>query len=295
MNNIIEGHGAFCFPFITIHESTKELSKPPISNAHEFRRKIKVNYELPSFKILVSDDGFFGVLSINKEAAKKILNIIFATLLVDKKMGAEQISDDDLIPFRWEENTDEISFDQLLPTQRNHIALERDSDETFHRLKFFVRNLINEEEVKPLLKVSYEFSKNSELSDDLILLAEGWSLYSAKSFNAAYLYSWMLIEAFLDRLWRSYITTIDRTSDERENLKSHRNWSVYHHIEVFSFIDKMNSKTRKLLTHLRRKRNEIIHDRHEATNGDVLNCLETAYRIIRNQLSGRDWFHEVPN
>jgi len=292
MTDVLEGHGVFCYPHITVHNTSIEL--PYQAPTKEIRRKIKLNYELPSLQILVTDDGFFGVLS-DESSTRKFLEIVFATMLIYKNIPAEQFSVHDMIQFKWEKGSDEIEIPQFLPTPRNHIAFERDVKETFFRLKKFKRTLVTEQDLRSILNTSYEYSKNYELSNELILLAQGWSLFSNDSLNATFLYGWMLIETLLDKMWRHYIATLQRTSDEKDDLKSHRNWSAYQQIEAMSFIGKMNDKTRKLLTYLRKKRNAIIHDMYQVTREESQNCLETAFRIIRNQLESRDPFYSVPD
>lgn len=293
MTEPVNGLGAFVFPFITVADSDTTLKELPPTKNQNWVRKIALNYEVPSFRVLVTDDGFIGIASEDTETVRKYLNLVCARLLIDLIVRARIIIERDLCKFSWKSEDDVIEITQMKPTPRNHIAFERDLASTAHKLNLFERKLVTPTDMKELLMTAYSYNENPELANDLILIEEGWTLLYNESPRASFLYSWMLIEGFIEKIWDQYIDTLDRSSKDKDELKSSRNWTAYHHIEILSLIGKMNKEARDLITTLRKKRNNIIHEKEKVSNEVASICLATALRIILNPLEGKDPFWSI--
>ena len=284
MTEIFEGFGAFCYPTITVCDSTAELSKSPDIKDGKFRRVIVLIHELPKFKVLVSDDGFIAPLINDKEKAREFLHIVFASALLHG-FAWRQTFDADICNFSWEKDSMIIDIPSMRPTERNYIAFQRDNEVSLKTFKKFPRDLVKLDTMRFILNKSYEFSTNPQLSEDLVLLNEGWSLIYDEVFRAGFLYSWMLIESFLERAWYGYVDSLGISSDDKKNLKSHARWTAYHYIEVLFMLGKLTPETRKILHSYRKKRNDIIHDRIPVLKEEAVDCLQFALKIIINLLN----------
>lgn len=281
---IHSGNGAFFFPSVTVHDSIVDLDKPP--DYHE--RKIALIHHLPDVKVIVTDDGLICLVMQENEKALDFLNTIFATALT-WNIPSQQIRSNDLCSFRWEEGSDRIQIPIVHePSVRNLLAFERDDEERFSGWKVLERTLVPPSTLKDVLNRAYEYSTKPKLQEDVLLLAEAWSLSFDGALTASFLYAWMVIETFLARTWNQYVDSLGRSANDREALRDHRSWTSYHHIEMFSFVGKMAPEARGVLNSLRKKRNDIVHNRDKVNMDEVKTCLNVAARIFFNQVHNPD-------
>lgn len=284
------GFGAFCVPFVTISDTTAVL-KPTKQIDGKWIRDVVTISSFSDCKILVTDDGFFGVIGMSKLESLKMLNLIFANSLFTMDFLAKVASNLDLIEF--EHNSEKtLTMGHMKTTQRNVISFERDTSGASHRVNRINRTQIKIETTKQWVDGGHDLSKTNFVND-VLLLAEGFTFVLDEQYRAAFLYCWMLIETFVDELWQDYAKSLERTSNEKKDLFSHRNWFVYHQIEVFSFIGKMNKSSRDILTTLRKKRNEVIHAKQEITEKEAIDCLVVAQKIIENRINGKEPFYNI--
>lgn len=92
-----------------------------------------------------------------------------------------------------------------------------------------------------------------------------------------------MIENFLGKIWNEYVDSTSRSKKDKATLKDHNRWTTYHHIEMLSAVGKMDETTRDLMHRLRKKRNSIIHERHEVNEKETHDCLVVSDRIVRNR------------
>lgn len=287
------GFGAFCFPFITIGDEPKKIAETHQADGN-WIRDILFRVELPNKTILVTDDGMIGILTTERSEALRFLNIVFATAIVENIHLPRLATDLDLFPIIVDNEKNQIKIATLKTTGRNVISVERDTPGQSHRVNLVDRQFIPINKAKEWIHASNHNFTRTEFVDDLLLLADGFSLFLDHSYQASFLFGWMLVETFLDRIWDNYVKTLDRKGDERDNLKNTRNWSAYHHIEVFSMNGRISNNLRETLVKLRKTRNEIIHARKPISREDAGECCLLALDIISNQIHGKDPFYGLP-
>lgn len=113
---------------------------------------------------------------------------------------------------------------------------------------------------------------------------DGFTLYNKGAYTASYLYSWMMIETFLSKIWTEHVDSSDRSGNDKKALKDHNRWTAFHYVEMLSAINKMPG-VRDIFNTLRRKRNEIVHDRREIDEKDAYYCLNISDKILRNRIN----------
>lgn len=277
------GEGAFFYPFVTVDNSSKVLTTPP----SEFERKIVVKHKVGDIDILVTDDGLIGIIGSERERAYRFLRIILATALY-WNIQSQQPGINDYCKIRWEVGSDLliiVSYKE--PSLRNMISLQR--GQSMQLIQELDRTLVSPDELRKLVDRAYEFLTKPESGDDLLLLAEAWSLMYEGKYNASFLYSWMLIEAFIDRVWDKHVESLTGwSSDDKDELKKGRNWTAYNRTEVFAMLGFMDTESRKVINKLRKKRNDIVHDRESVNQDDLKDCVIAAGRILYNQVHRPD-------
>jgi len=259
------------------------------------KRKIACDYTSEDdFQVLVTEDGFVGVITASKKKAFDYLNVLFATLNT-KFCRARYITPKDLVLFFWEEPNKFLEINlQRTFSLRNLFELKRDSEESFPDWERWPRQEIGTLFMRNMLGFSYRFYKNENIKTDLQLIGEASGMYFDGHFSSGFLSSWIVVESILERLWQDYVATLERTKDERNALKNPNSWSVNNFIEVFSFLGKLDEDNRKCLSKLRKLRNDIVHKKkRNVTHEEVWNCLNVAICMVYNQLNQTNPFEDV--
>jgi len=94
-NGPVEGFGAFFYPPIAIIQGSSTMSKPP-----RFARRhvnVRVNVD-GTDTVIATDDGFIGILLLNKEKVLKVLNTLFATISLTWGIPGFVLAKDDSLP-----------------------------------------------------------------------------------------------------------------------------------------------------------------------------------------------------
>ena len=134
---------------------------------------------------------------------------------------------------------------------------------------------------------------DSNLYGDIMLALEGYTLYYTEAFRGAYVYGWMIIEAVIDQIWKEYVTTLKISSDDKKKLKESSQWTAHHQIEILFALKKIDLTNRNFLTKLRKKRNDVIHDKEAVEPHEAFGCLRLAIVMTLNRMKGNaDIFHD---
>lgn len=287
------GFGSFFYPtVITVNDISSALGK----TLERHTRKVVLKYTFNEKQLFVTDDGFVCLMVAQAEDALTQLNTIFATGIAWGIMN-EKIISKDLCRCSLKNGTNIMITDYYIPSERVMFSLQRDeAGEKLSEWKEYPRRLVNLDTCKGILHMAYWFTLNPNLHNDLMLLFEGYSLYYKDAFVGAFLYGWMIVETFLARLWDEYVDSRDRKNNDKRALKDFRSWTSYHHIEMFCILGIMAPETRDLFNNLRRKRNQVVHDRIEVNKLEAYNCLNVARKILRNRTKTPDKpFLEITN
>jgi hypothetical protein len=205
----------------------------------------------------------------------------------------------DLCKFQLTNNNNYIQLEQIGgPSERNYFFFMRDSDSELNKWRIYdTRHVTSINDVKKVLDRSNDYlateDRNGDLYQDLLLVLEGYSLYYREAFSGAYLYGWMIIETVVDHIWKEYVNTLKISSKDKQKLRESSQWTSQHYIEVLFALKKITLIERNLLTKLRKKRNDVMHNKKTVTNDEAFWCLRLAAVTTLNRMSGNaNIFHD---
>jgi hypothetical protein len=294
--------GAFFYPgILSITDKVKinyldsELSKPPGRGM----RKIVLDHDIQNkTRVVASDDEFIGIFEKGVTETLKILNTIFATGITFG-VGSEFVIERDLCDFRLTNNNNYIQLEQIRgPSERNMFFSMRERDSELDKWRSYnTRHITSVNNVIKVLDRSYDYlateDKDGNLYQDLLLVLEGYSLYYGEAFSGAYVYGWLILETVVDHIWKEYVDTLKISSGDRKKLKESSQWTTQHYIEILFALNKINVVERNLLTKLRKKRNDIIHNKKTASSDEAFWCLRLAAVTTLNRMIGNpDIFYD---
>jgi hypothetical protein len=285
---LARGIGSFFFRFVSI--PTDPIGQAP----DEYQRTVVVRRKLGQADIIVTDDGFVGVIGMNLDDSVRVLNALFATALT-WGLPSQVLHDGNRETCDFlEVDANTIHIDAWRgPSARTSLSQERDDD--FESWRQYDRQPIDVEKFNQLADRAAQYLAKPQDLDDLLLLAEGWALeFDQNSGRAAFLYGWMVIETVIDRVWEEYVENkLGRKGDDKDNLLNTRNWTTYHHVEVFNQIGVISNDAMAALTKLRKTRNSVAHGAQKPTKEDVRLCVNVAKQIVVNRLDGKPAFEGI--
>jgi hypothetical protein len=281
-SQISNGIGTFLYPNgLAVTKSQEVTTELDIRT--DDSREVVLIYDFKDYKLLVTDDCFIGIVCNEENKVLDILNVIFATMLL-YGVGGEIALRKDLCYFHWDQNYSLNVYQKNGPSERVMFGFSRNNSNeyknwlSYNGRKFYTVNLI-----KKIFDKSLVYYSNDELKDDLLYILNGYTLYYDEQYRGAYLYAWMIIEDFIVKSWEEYTSLLQISSEDKESRKDFRNWTVYHMIEVFWTINKVNTDLKNLLKKLRKKRNNIVHDRAYVSATDAFCCLRIMALILMNR------------
>lgn len=283
--------GAFFYPsvlWVTERGSVITIDEELKPSSYKVRQVV-LRYQFTNGKrVIVTDDGFIGLFSKDENDSINFLNAIFG-VSATYGIGCEHLINNDLCYTKLNSTSNEIALTRSNgPSERTMFAFLRDSpdDNDFQDWKSYsTRKPVSRECLTKIFKRVDEYALRPGLQKEILWVLNGYSIHYKESYEAAYLYGWMLIEAFLAQIWRQYVNSLQRSNNDKAALKDHRSWTSHHHIEMLSEIRKIDPTVRNLLNKLRKKRNEIVHDRKTVTNEESFGCLRVAIVIVVNLMN----------
>ena len=80
---------------------------------------------------------------------------------------------------------------------RNYIQFKRSPLVESYEWKMYPRKVLTLSKIENTIHYANDFYDDGDIHRDLLLLADGFTLYYQDEINAPYLYAWMMIETFI--------------------------------------------------------------------------------------------------
>lgn len=288
------GNGSFFYPPIVVYEqeAEKKLRKP----TGFCIRKIVVNYVCDSdLRVLVTDDGCVCPIFKNYTKPFDFLNVLFATFTT-KGYVAHHMIPSDFSAFSWNDGDDYVKVNNasILQSMRSQFERKRDGDNaTFMEWELMDRIPVHKSVMESLLGVAYRFYKNQESKEDVLLFGETFGLYFDEMYKASFLYSWMLIENFLERSWIEYVDSLSLKATENKILKEFVRQTSDNYIKMFTKLEMIDTKGCQALKKLRELRNQIIHYKQPINRDEAYEAMKISLEILYNRFNRVNPFKDI--
>jgi len=137
-----------------------------------------------------------------------------------------------------------------------------------------------------ILENSYELSKNSELTEKIIIYFEAEDFYANRKYSQSFILSWILIEKYIHKKWDMHLTNKCIVGDKKrkEKLKNSSNWTADVMIESMNLADQIDNSEYLELIALKKIRNDFIHRAKKIDDKQCDQVFEFVLRLLRQEM-----------
>jgi len=276
----LKGFGTYFFPPIWIGEYAELSFKEKIrgTRASLYFRLESTTETYRGQNIIIEENGYIGICEENRQLAKKYLNEIMATGLL---FGFPffSVRDSDMSEIKVDPKTLRIGSRQIVP--RGNILRQFDSKDKMFEPQIRPFLSIKSEGLSLLLEISEMINKEPEINDCLILLVESYTCIQSSQFIQSFIINWTIIEKYLYWIWEIQLRKKSVNHERRKNLTDGSDWNVSKVIEMLDVEGVITRENYKILTDLRKKRNDLIHEGEIISQKDAEKCYTYSFIIMQ--------------
>lgn len=275
----LKGFGTYFYPPIWITEypelSFKEKVRGTRFSSFLNKKSISENYR--GITIILEENGYFGICEEKKRLANKYLNEVMGTGLLFG-LPFFSVRDGDMSEFQANPTTFRIGSREIIPRgkvlrqyDRKGLSWEPDVHPSFS---------IKPEGLSLLLNISEMINNEPQITDCLVLLVESFTCLQSSQFIQSFIVSWTIIEKYLYWIWESHLRKQSINHERRKKLTDGSGWNISKVIEMLDVGGVINRDDYKILTDLRKKRNDLIHEGEIISQEDALKCYDYSFNIM---------------
>ena len=237
-----------------------------------------VNTTIDSNQIIVNEAGFIFIGTENEEDALKILNLIMAH-------GA--LYESPLHPVRKHELIKVSHDEQNSGTIMEWTPCMRHSYLTSNYCNIIHDNnipeiSINGDTLKEILSNTEKLLKHESLTYNLLFINDGYSHLIESDFPPSFILGWSVIETYYCNRWRT-LQPHENIDNHGSNKKKLDRSSISNILKDLMYQGEIDKDSFIILTELREKRNDYIHERKQVTEDDAEQCLKYALNLIMKE------------
>jgi len=278
----IKGYCAYMYPFLWILEVPKLTLQQRLSGIifpNRLRKLVK-EAEILSTRTLIFNDGLVFVQTENKRLALKIINLLAASMLINK-ISMFICRELDLIEAVLSKDRHFTSMEGKLLSPRVEAAFKPELlQERMFSVKIGREHVVSEEELVRVISTAKKLSMNSNLSTMAIALLETYTHFNTGNYREAFVCGWAIIEYYINMLWK---TQIEREVEKRRRnkLRDPNYMDIDHIIEVLSLLNRINKEEYTRVMKLKEIRNKVVHKLYEPSVEEVEKLINVTSNIIR--------------
>ena len=275
----LKGFGTYFYLPIWVDEypdlSFKEKIRGTKASLHFRKKSMTETYR--GLTTIIEENGYIGICEESKQLANKYLNEIMGTGLL---FGFPffSVRDGDMSEIQVSPTTFRIGSRDIIP--RGNVLRQFDRKGLSWEPDVHPYLSIKPEGLSLLLDISEMINNEPEITDCLILLVESFTCMQSSQFIQSFIVSWTIIEKYLYWIWESHLRKNGINHRRRKKLTDSSGWNVSKVIEMLDVGGVINREDYKILTDLRKKRNDLIHEGEIISQEDALKCYDYSFNIM---------------
>ncbi len=115
------------------------------------------------------------------------------------------------------------------------------------------------------------------------LLLESRTHLQGSEFMESFVFSWLIIEKQLYRLWARYLARQALPKRRREKLTDSSRWTVDSVIESLNLVGEVSNEQYESLSRMRKTRNDMIHEGERVNRDQAVECIRVAHSMLKQE------------
>jgi hypothetical protein len=269
----LEGFGAYFYPPLFVGQYSKPTFRERLWGRGWWPKKVcDLNYK--GCVVILNEDGYVLVCGADREAVRSYLNEIMGTGLL-LGLPAYAVRDMELghVTINSEHGIVGMS---MIP--RGYAFREHDSEITDYS-KVRTLNSLTREGAEKLVEEAAAITGDPYVSQNIALLIESYTCLRSSEYVSSFVISWTILERYLDRGWKRYLKG-RKIGGERFKKLTGSDWGASTVIESMNLVGLLSGEDYSLLTALRRKRNEVVHEGVSVSLEEASKCYERVFSCV---------------
>ena len=218
--------------------------------------------------------GLTVMLTVDRSAARSRLNQFFAVL---SRSGVPALSlpDSELVQISdLDAESGAVRASNMTVTRRNRLG-GPPSESSITDESFVVKESVASE----ALLVADNCASDLRLREFSLRSFDAVTLATRESYTEAFVVGWSVIESHLQSVFNETWAAVGLSNNRIKEMEG--DWTASHNIDLLLAVGRVTPKDAADLHRLRKKRNKIVHDLHEAAKEDAERCLERAAELVQ--------------
>jgi len=277
---VIEGLCSIMYPPIWIGEMPKPTFRQKASS-FIVQNKIAFDGKYGEKVLVIYNDGFLFVSEPDRAKATRTLNELMATMLLHGKRA---------FAFR-EQELGKASIDPESKEFRSYeppgsplrLALSGEKLGPHLVVPEIRRESVKPEQVASWIGKAEEMKRDPALAEFAVFLLESRTHLQGSEFMESFVFSWLIIEKQLYRLWARYLARQALPKRRREKLTDSSRWTVDSVIESLNLVGEVSNEQYESLSRMRKTRNDIIHEGERVNRDQAVECIRVAHSMLKQE------------
>lgn len=268
----INGYGSYFYLPVWVNEypalSFREKIRGTRASFSFQKKSITDTYR--GFTTIIEENGYIGICMEDRQTANRYLNEIMGTGLLFG-LPFFSVRDGEMSEFGLQKDTTKIGSRQIIP--RGNLLRQFDRNKGYWETDIHPHLSIKEEGFRKLLKMAEMITNESEVSDCIMLFVESYTSLQSSQYIQSFIVSWTIIEKYLYWLWGTHLKNLGVNRERRDRLTGSE-WTISRVVEMLEITNLITNDAYKVLTDLRKKRNDLIHGGEVIHKEEAKNCFE---------------------
>lgn len=281
---IKKGVGTYIYPLTWVGGEPQKSFEEIVFNhpSQPIEPGVVLNYDFDGDELIITRDGFIGMIDTDIGLASETLNTIFGTALL---FGCfwESVQRLEMMDFKINIDEEKVT---TLPTETSSLRTYLSSP--------FTGSEIPTRRENPKIKFEMIIDKAKRISEQgdkgvLISLIYSATHLRDDEYTPSFLLSWILIEQVLNQLIDNRLKNdFGVNHDRRNKITDSPNWGMQEKIELSEVIGIIDEDSRSFLQDKRSTRNNIVHKMERADKEESEELFDFAANLVGMYVWNKD-------
>lgn len=283
----IPGFGTYFYPRLLVGEIPQPTPQEVLlrkDSLNPFRKAAKAFHTTYNGRTLVvNQDGYVGLEAKSKREAMEDLNVLMAAVLLSG-ISVTAVREVELGTI----GIDSDSF-TITSTSSGLVSLRTAPafggvgipalPEVDLQLMQLQKRIVSEEKLRGVIARADGANNDPVARSYLLFLGEAYTHRFASEYRQSVVMAWLVIESWMEQQWLNMLGQKNLSQGRRDRFIAPDPWTAELRAETLNLLGLIDDTRLEKLTVARRKRNKVVHDGYNPTEGEADDILKLAIEV----------------